>query len=119
MDERRAAVRKRVMYGAVATVATHSRRYPCIVKNLSDLGARIDLEEAAELSGEVALSVAQIRTAYQARVIWKSANSVGLAFTSAPDCTYTPSESLDHEMQKSQAKARLLLRRVNELMDQH
>jgi hypothetical protein len=116
MDERRAAVRKRVIYGAVATFASHDRCYPCVVKNLSELGARIDLQDAAELSGDLALSVGQTRTSYQARVIWATAASLGLAFTSAPACTYAPSESVDQEMRNSQDKARLLLRRVNELM---
>jgi len=119
MDERRAAVRKRVIYGAVATFAAIRRSYPCVVKNLSELGARIDLDEAAELSGDVRLSIAQTGTSYEARVIWTTPKSAGLAFTSAPACAYTPSESVDQELRNSQTQAKLVLRRVNELMDEH
>ena len=116
MHERRAAVRKRVIYGAVATIQSNGLNHNCVVKNLSDLGARIEFDQPTELNDDVELTVAQTGVSYRACVVWTKDNAIGLAFTCAPPGTYTPKDSLDADLQTSQAKSRLVLRRVNELM---
>lgn len=116
MHERRAAVRKRMIHGGAATIQSNGLDHNCVVKNLSDLGARIEFDQAIELDDDVELTIAQTGISYRACVVWAKDNAIGLAFTCAPPGTYAPKDSLDAELQTSQAKSRLVLRRVNELM---
>lgn len=114
MDERRAATRQRVIYGAVATTPTDGRSYDCVVKNWSDLGARIEFSEPARLPNDIALNITQKGVSYSARVVWADAQSAGVAFTSAPADAYSPVILNDGERADGD-KTRLLQRRVSEL----
>lgn len=118
MDERRAAVRKRVIYGAVIATQGDGRCYNCVVKNWSDLGARVEFAERTELTDDFALIVPQTGLSYRGRVVWVRDNAVGIAFTSAPSNTYIPDDALDAQMQATKDNARMLNRRVNELLGQ-
>jgi hypothetical protein len=116
MDERRAAVRKRVLYGAVTATLADDRRYDCVVKNWSDLGARVEFAFPAQLTEEVALTLTQTGTSYRARVVWTRDNAVGLAFTSAPANAYIPKDALDNEIRDTKEAARLLNKLVDDVL---
>lgn len=113
MSERRAAVRKRVLYGAVAAMQADGHRYDCVVKNWSDLGARVEFPHEIRLTDDVALTLTQTGQSYSARVVWRRDNAVGLAFTSAPAGAYVPKDALDNEIRDTREAARLL----NKLVD--
>ena len=113
MDERRAAVRKRVLYGAVVGVQADGRSYDCVVKNWSDLGARIEFPQDAELAEEIDLLVTQTGLSYRARVMWRRDDAVGLAFTSAPAGAYVPVDALDDQIRDTREAVRL----INKVVD--
>ncbi len=108
MEERRAAARKRVLFGAIAATAGNGQRYECLVKNWSDLGARVEFADAPQLVGDIALTVSHTGRSYRARVAWAAGNAAGLAFTSAPDNTYIPDTALDTQIRDTKEAARLL-----------
>lgn len=116
MDERRAAVRKRVLYGAIAATQTGGHHYHCVVKNWSDLGARVEFPHETDISEDVALTLTQTGQSYSARVVWRRANNIGLAFTSAPAGAYIPKDALDNEIRDTKEAARLLIKVVDDVL---
>ncbi len=53
---------------------------PCVIKDLTDSGARIVLEGEAALPPQVTLVIAAIGSRKEARVIWQADREVGLSF---------------------------------------
>ena len=53
---------------------------PCVIKDLSDLGARIVLEGEASLPPLVTLVIATTGSRKEARVVWQDEREVGLSF---------------------------------------
>ena len=52
----------------------------CIVRDISASGARVALDNASELPGEVILVIDQAGRRYRARVAWRSETEAGLCF---------------------------------------
>jgi len=52
----------------------------CVIKDFSDLGARIILEGEAALPEDVVLSIAQAGIRRRAKVIWQHEREAGLSF---------------------------------------
>lgn len=116
MQERRAATRQRVIYGAVATSPTKPVSLACVVRNFSDLGARVEFKRATALPDNIALTIARKGRSYAARVIWWRENSAGVAFAiDAPPIAGADSD-LGARLRGSEKKARQLRRRVRELL---
>ena len=57
------------------------QRMQVVVKNLSDMGARVDFYAGASgIFGDVQLSVPSLAVNLRARVVWKNQSSAGLEF---------------------------------------
>lgn len=106
--DRRAAPRKRVLFGAVAATPCDGRRYDCLVKNWSDLGARIEFPQPLKLVEDIALTVTHTGQTYRARIAWMDGKVAGVAFTSAPASTYIPDTALDKQIRDTKETVRLL-----------
>jgi hypothetical protein len=115
MSERRAAVRKRVMYGAIAAMPGIGDR-KCIVKNLSDVGARVEFSEPANLCDDLAFTVPQTGLSCRARIVWVRENVAGLAFTSAPASVYQPREDVEQKLEEIHKRVSLMQRGVHDLL---
>ena len=55
----------------------------CIVKDMTDTGARIVLDDDAGLSPEVTMVISQTAAKRAAKVAWQKDREVGLSFTNA------------------------------------
>lgn len=55
----------------------------CIVKNISPDGARIALNDMLAVPTEFELNIPQKNRSYQARLIWRDKNAIGVAFIEA------------------------------------
>jgi hypothetical protein len=80
MIEQRQTLRSRVIYGGIIAFNERRSTIECIVRNFSDNGAKIELENPALLPDEVDLFIARKSRAFHAKMVWRQANLAGLAF---------------------------------------
>ena len=114
MQDRRQGVRDKVLYGGIARAGDSSRTTDCVVRNFSDRGACVELGSGASLPEEIKLTIARKGRSFLARIIWREANRLGLAFRSM---ITDPAESdLGARLRRSEQKKRQLQRRINELL---
>lgn len=82
LAERRPQRRRRVLLPGILTYGDGSISYVCTIRNVSDQGARIQLEKEALFPTEVLLIHVNERVAYRGKVIWNGGGDVGLTFFS-------------------------------------
>jgi hypothetical protein len=114
MLDRRQTPRDKVLYGGVAEINERGSTMDCVVRNISESGACVEFDQAAELPEEINLTIARKGRSFLARMIWRQANRVGLAFRTM--VTDPPSSDLDERLRRSQIKQRQLKRRIKELL---
>lgn len=78
MNERRNGLRRRVYYGARLAFHGRAATFDCIVRNLSQDGAQIELDNPAAVPERVDLSIACKGVAYFGRIVWRRHNRAGL-----------------------------------------
>jgi hypothetical protein len=113
MPDRRQGVRDKVLYGGVAEINERSTM-DCVVRNISEHGACVELYSAGTLPEEMNLTIARKGRSFLARLIWRQANKVGLAFRIMT--SDRPVDDLDERLRRSEIKKRQLQRRINELL---
>lgn len=77
--ERRAAIRRRVLKGAVLSFNRGYTTFECVVRNVSDNGAQISLGETFSLPEHLLLSI-DGKPARVAHARWRTAAAIGIAF---------------------------------------
>ena len=117
MQDRRENARDKVIYGGVAEIGENGVTRECIVRNISDKGASVEFANVVNLPKEqMSLRIARKGRSFLARLIWRQANKVGLAFRiMTSDRTVS---DLDERVRRSEIKKRQLQRRINELLGQ-
>ena len=113
MPDRRQSVRDKVLYGGVAEINERSSTMDCVVRNISERGACVELESAGTLPGEMNLTIARKGRSFLARLIWRQANKVGLAFRIMT--SDRPVDDLDERLRRSEIKKRELQHRIKQL----
>lgn len=78
--ERRAAHRQRVLKGATLYFNKGFSAFECVVRNLSDGGARLSLAETFGLPNAFNLLIAGENTARVAQVVWRRRDAIGVSF---------------------------------------
>jgi PilZ domain len=114
MLDRRQRARHKVLYGAVAEINEQGSTMDGVVRNFSDQGACIEFENSARVPEQVNLTIARNRSSFLARLIWRQANKVGLAFRMMT--SDAPVSDLDERLRRSEIKKRQLQRRIKELL---
>jgi hypothetical protein len=114
MLDRRRSPREKVIYGGVAEVNERGSTMTCVVRNINETGACVELDSAAKLPDQINLKIARKGRSFLARMIWRQANRVGLAFRTM--VTDPPASDLDERLRRSEIKKRQLQRRIKELM---
>ena len=115
MQDRRESVRDKVFLGGVAEIIQRGSTVDCVVRNFSDRGACVEIDETAKLPENISLNIPRRGRSFLAQMIWRHANRVGLAFRTM--VTDPPSDDLDERLRRSQIKQRQLKRRIKELID--
>ncbi|WGR91769.1 PilZ domain-containing protein [Bradyrhizobium sp. ISRA435] len=59
MQDRRHDARDKVLYGGVAKINEHGSTMDCVVRNISEHGACVEVDHAERLPEEIKLSVAR------------------------------------------------------------
>ena len=114
MLDRRQSARDKVIYGGVAEIGDDGATRDCVVRNISDQGAKIEFSTAVKLHKEqMSVAIARKGRSFLARVVWWRDNFVGVAFNSESEL---PVSDLDARLRKSEWKKRQLQRRIKELI---
>ncbi len=116
MLDRRQSVRDRVIYGGVAEINERGSTMDCVVRNISEGGACIELDQTAKLPDEMRLTIARKGRSFLARMIWRQADRVGLAFRSMMASDVAAPTDFDERLRCSEQKKRQLQRRIKELL---
>jgi hypothetical protein len=116
MLDRRQSMRDKVIYGGVASVNDRGSTVDCVVRNISEGGACVEFEQTAKLPEEMRLTIARKGRSFFARMIWRQANKVGLAFRTMTASGVPESTDLDERLRRSEQKKRQLQHRINELL---
>ena len=80
MQDRRQNVRDKVLLGGVAEIREIGSTMDCVVRNFSERGACVEFSAEANLPEEISLTIKRKGRSYLARMIWRHADRVGLAF---------------------------------------
>lgn len=115
MQGRRQIVRDKVIYGGGAETGKHGTTMDCLVRNSTDQGACIEINRRTRLPEQVNLAVARKGRSFLAEIIWRQANTVGLAFRTM--FTEPPESDLDVRLRRSEKKKRELQRRIKQLLE--
>jgi hypothetical protein len=78
MSENRRANRRRVLKGG--TIEFDRSAYSCTVKNLSEVGAALELPYTAPVPTEFRLVIEADRVIRPCRVVWRKENRLGVEF---------------------------------------
>ena len=117
MLERRQSARDKVIYGGVAEMGEHGGSRDCLVRNISENGARLEFSESVRLPKEpLRLTIARKGRSFLARIIWFRDNFVGVAFSSPYEL---PGSDLANRLRRSEKKKRELQRRIKELIGEN
>ena len=114
MQDRRQQPREKVLYGGVVQTDGADTTKDCVVRNLSEKGASIELGHISSFpKGPISLTITRKGRSFLAKVIWWRDNFVGLAFNGeAPE----PASDLEQRLRRSEAKKRALQRRIKQLL---
>ena len=116
MLDRRQNPREKVIYGGVAEVDERGATKDCVVRNISEKGARIEFNNVVKLPKEqMSLTIARKGRSFLAKVVWWRDNFVGVAFSSEQPYEL-PVSDLEERLRRSEKKKRQLQRRINELL---
>jgi hypothetical protein len=118
MPERRQSPRDRVIYGGVAEIGERGATRECVVRNISEKGARIEFSNVIKLPRQqISLTIARKGRSFLAKIIWWRDNFVGVAFGSETSSEPAVSD-LEERLRKSEQKKKQLQRRIRELLDE-
>ena len=92
MNERRASRRQKSFLRGVVYFDKRRSETACLVRDLSEDGARIVLSQTITIPDVIELQIPQREQTLSARVQWRRADEVGLSF-SKPDSATTPREN--------------------------
>jgi hypothetical protein len=116
MLDRRQSARDKVIYGGVAEIDEAGAVRDCIVRNISENGARVEFNNGINLPKEkMSLTIARKGRSFLARIVWRRDNFVGVAFNSEQPYDL-PVSDLDERLRKSERKKRQLQRRIKQLL---
>jgi PilZ domain len=117
MQDRRQTPRDKVIYGGVAEIDEAGTVKDCVIRNISEKGARIEFGDTVNFSKErISLTIARKGRSLLAKIIWWRDNFVGVAFNSETPAAL-PVSDLEERLRRSEAKKQQLQRRINELLD--
>ena len=116
MLDRRQTTRDKVMYGGVAEIGERGATRECVVRNISEQGARLEFGNVIKLpKQQISLTIARKGRSFLARIIWWRDNFIGVAFSSDTS-SELPVSDLEERLRKSEQKKRQLQRRIKELI---
>ena len=85
MLERRQHPRNRVYYGGMVAFNARNSTLACVVRNVSQRGAKIEFENSTMLPDRVDFEIERRGLSCQARLVWRDRNAAGLVFSNGQE----------------------------------
>lgn len=82
--EARAAPRRRALKAGIIAFQGHFITYRCTVREISDTGARIRVDDVLLIPDNFDLLIELDAVEYSCNVVWRRQNDIGIRFTSGP-----------------------------------
>src|SRR3712207_7668963 len=79
MQDRRKTARRRTYFGGQIEFNQHSSLMDCVVRNVSQDGAKLVFTNTAAVPQEFSLAIPRQNRIFRARMIWRKANEAGVA----------------------------------------
>jgi hypothetical protein len=114
MHERRQTDRKKTFIGGLIVFNRRQATMDCVLRNMGERGAKVAFHNAAVVPDRFAVEVARMDRTFQARVVWRGQDELGIVFDD-PHTTNVIPLDVAVRMQKLQAEKDRLERRVLEL----
>ena len=80
ITERRRTHRRRTLKEGRIVFASQSMVFDCVIRDLSDFGARLKMETTIDIPDEFTLHLVHLRQRVQVEVRWRTADSLGVEF---------------------------------------
>jgi len=80
-SDRRQARRQRVFKGAVVLLGDGQATFDCTVRNLSDHGAKIEIEQPADVPDEFEIALPSMHRIAPAKAAWRKGHEIGVELT--------------------------------------
>ena len=87
-DERRTSARQRTVMRGCIYYDKRSASTDCLVRDVSDSGARLELSENVFIPDLIELYIPKKEETHHARVLWRHDNEVGVAYVKARSDTH-------------------------------
>ena len=116
MIDRREVTRDKVMFGGVAAINDRGSTMDCIVRDISEHGARVEFGNTTKFPEQMKLTIARRGRSFLAKIVWWRANTLGVAFQTESAPNAPVAIDLEERLRRSEKKKRELQRRVKELL---
>ncbi|SCM77109.1 conserved hypothetical protein [uncultured Pleomorphomonas sp.] len=116
MFDRRRERRGRTYLGGQIAFNNRWCTIDCLVRNISQSGARIEFPQPVLVPSELDLIIPLRGYSRRVRVVWRRAKALGVSFTDANDGTVVPIE-LARQIRKLKEERDMLARRVRDLSE--
>ena len=99
MQDQRRNIRARALQRAVVGSIDGDEKIRCLIRNMSEGGARLALSNAHSLPSEFTLTIANLGQIYRARTVWRSMTEAGVEFLESlhPSQRLAPAQADDRE----------------------
>ncbi len=119
MDEHKAEAprmeRMRSLMSAHIVFNNGSSTLDCVVRNISDSGARIETSRHAVLPSEFELHVPHKARSWRARIVWRQDNQVGVQFVDHAEAVEAAEGDAAHTIEELRAENARLRAKVAQL----
>lgn len=116
--ERRKAERVKSLLKAKIVFNNRMTSIDCIIKNISNSGARVSIDNTVSIANEFDLEIPLKGKSYRAFMKWRDRDSMGVEFIDGPaevDNTPTHTRQLELENTRLRATVRALTKRLEDL----
>ena len=79
-SDRRATERRRIVRAAISTFDSLQSAIPCVLLDLSEGGARLNLSSVQDLNDEFRLTVETENIDRRCVIVWRSGDEIGVRF---------------------------------------
>jgi len=115
MAERRNDSRARSFLGAKIIFNNRNSSIECLIKNISDTGARLALSEAVIVPDEFELQIPKQGRSFRARLAWRRSDEFGVQFLGQQVAEAEAPAALKARLRKLEAEKAILRARVEQL----
>jgi hypothetical protein len=115
MQDRRTTTRTRTYFGGQIAFNRRMSVMDCLVRNISAEGAKLVFSETSTVPQEFDLSVHKNERTYRAKVIWRRADEVGVAFLEPRPQSAPVSLDLMRRLRQCEADKASLQRHMEQL----